>query len=398
LFVLIPSLAIVVVYAAYAGVYRHTAWWVNIVLTLTLLGVHMLELQFLSPGNLFRFLDEAFFARESQAPLSELLSHGVVRYNAYLVYAHVAQIMTPEWILKVVNIPWLWVLLIQFYRWADSSPWVLRLFPFALPYLYILSFLNMRDMLTLVTVMMLFGLFRTRLRYLEHVAVRSLAIILALLLLATLRPQWVIIVAASILILPLVTGGTRARVAGAVATVAIVAVSLPFLQPWVTRLQVTAAYSVEARGSERVALITSGQGFGAVSAAIGVGRQLFTPLPTSKLREFMRGPPGQNLYVKEVSRMVMNIWFMGSVVFVLMRLGQFFRYVRRRKHIALLAVFAGINTLVYGMYFFGVGSSRNKVLPMILVFLFVCHSLDQRRSAQRPVGQDAPTRRLEPAV
>jgi hypothetical protein len=383
-FILIPSLAVVAIYAVYAGAHRHPAWWLNIVLTIALFGLHMLELQFLSMGNLFRFLDEAYFARESQANLSDLLAQGATRYNAYLIYAHLAQVMTPEWILKAVNIPWLWVFMIQLFRMSGSSPWVFRLFPLALPYLYVLSFLNMRDMLGLVAVMMVFNLLGTRIRYLEHVAVRTVAIVLALVLLASLRPQWVVFLAASVLIVPMLTGGTRSRMVSAVATAAIFAVALPLVSPWLIQLQAVAAFSVEARGSERVDLIARGGGFGVASGVIGVGRQLFTPLPTSKLVALLREPPGSNLYLKEMTRMVMNTWFVGSIIYVLMHLGGFASYVRRNKAVALFAVFAAINTVVYGMYFFGVGSSRNKILPMILVFLYICHALDQRSPARGP--------------
>jgi hypothetical protein len=388
-FILITSLAVVAVYAVYAGVHRYPGWWLNIVLTIALFGLHMLELQLLSPGNLFRFLDEAYFARESQAPLSDLLSQGATRYNAYLVYAHLAQVMTPEWILKAVNIPWLWVFMIQLFRISGSSPWVFRLFPLALPYLYILAFLNMRDMLGLVAVMMVINLLGTRVRYLEHVAVRAIAIILGLVLLASLRPQWVAFLAASMLVVPMLNGGTKSRIASVVATAAVLVVGLPLVSPWLIRLQAVAAFSVEARGSERVDLIARGAGFGVASGVIGVGRQLFTPLPSSKLVALLREPPGSNLYLKEVTRMVMNTWFVGSVIYVLLHLGGFAGYIRRNKAVALLAVFAGINTIVYGMYFFGVGSSRNKVLPMILVFLYVCYALEQRspvRSRARDQG------------
>jgi hypothetical protein len=383
-FILIPSLAVVAIYAVYAGAHRHPAWWLNIVLTIALFGLHMLELQFLSMGNLFRFLDEAYFARESQANLSDLLAQGATRYNAYLIYAHLAQVMTPEWILKAVNIPWLWVFMIQLFRMSGSSPWVFRLFPLALPYLYVLSFLNMRDMLGLVAVMMVFNLLGTRIRYLEHVAVRTVAIVLALVLLASLRPQWVVFLAASVLIVPMLTGGTRSRMVSAVATAAIFAVALPLVSPWLIQLQAVAAFSVEARGSERVDLIARGGGFGVASGVIGVGRQLFTPLPTSKLVALLREPPGSNLYLKEMTRMVMNTWFVGSIIYVLMHLGGFASYVRRNKAVALFAVFAAINTVVYGMYFFGVGSSRNKILPMILVFLYICHALEQRSPVRGP--------------
>lgn len=380
MFVLIPSLAVVAVYAAFTGVHRHSAWWMNIVLTIALFGLHMLELQFLSGDNLFRFLDEAYFARESKAALSDLLSQGVSRYNAYLIYAHLAQVMTPEWILKAVNIPWLWVFMIQLYRMSGSSPWVLRLFPLALPYLYVLSFLNMRDMLALVAAMMVFNLLGTRMRYLDHIGVRALAIGLALVLLASLRPQWAVFLAASVLLVPVVTGGHRARVASALAAVLVIVVSLPLVSPWLAQLQTVAAYSVEARGSERVDLVAGVTGFGVASAVIGVGRQLFTPLPSSKLVAMLREPPGPNLYLKELARMVMNTWFAGSVIFVLTQWGGFSAYIRRNRANALLTIFAAINTVVYGIYFFGVGSSRNKVLPMILVFLFVCHMIEQRGS------------------
>lgn len=390
MFILIPSLAVVAVYAVYAGAHRHPAWWLNIVLTIALFSLHMLELQFLSTGNLFRFLDEAYFAQESQADLSDLLAQGATRYNAYLIYAHLAQVMAPEWILKALNIPWLWVFMIQLFRMSGSSPWVFRLFPLALPYLYILSFLNMRDMLGLVAVMMVFNLLGTRIRHLEHIAVRSVAMVMALVLLASLRPQWVVFLAASVLIVPMLTGGTRSRIASAIATLAVLAVALPLVSPWLIQLRAVAAYSVEARGSERVDLVARGGGFGVASGAIGVGRQLFTPLPTSKLVALLREPPGSNLYLKEMTRVVMNTWFVGSIIYVLMHLGGFAGYVRRSKAVALLAVFAAINTIVYGIYFFGVGSSRNKVLPMILVFLFVCNSLEQRgagRSQSRDLGK-----------
>lgn len=383
MFVLIPALAIVAVYAAVTGVHRHSAWWMNIVLTIALFGLHMLELQFLSGDNLFRFLDEAYFARESQAVLSDLLFQGVGRYNAYLIYAHLAQIMTPEWILKAVNIPWLWVFMIQLYRLSGSSPWVLRLFPLALPYLYVLSFLNMRDMLALVTAMMVLSLMGTRMRYLDHIGVRTVAIGLAMVLLASLRPQWVVFLVASALLVPMVTGGYRAGVASALAAVLVIVVSLPLVSPWLAQLRTVAAYSVEARGSERVDLVAGVAGvagFGVTSAVIGVGRQLFTPLPSSKLVALLRDPPGPNLYLKELARMVMNLWFAGSVIFVLTQLGGFLAYIRRNRALALLAIFAAINTVVYGIYFFGVGSSRNKVLPMILVFLFVCHTLEKHGS------------------
>lgn len=380
--VILASMAILVVYAAYAGVTRHPSWWMNVVLTIGLFALHMLEIQILSPDNIFPFLDEVFFARESQRPWSELAAGGLARYNLYLIYAHLAQVGTPEWVLKGVNIPWLWIFMIQVYRMAGSSPWALRIFPVALPYMYVLSFMNMRDMLAIVVLMMLLNVVTTRLRYLDQGVARVIAVVAGLVLVVSLRPQWIVFFAASALMLVILTGRTRARVAAGVAMVAAAAIAYPLLSGQVQRLRAISAYSTISRTSEDVQALGVGE-FGVASAVVGIVRQLVTPLPSSKLIALFRGPRSENLYVIELTRIVMNAWFILALAYVALHLRAFWAYVNSTRALQLLAMFAAVNTVVYGLYFFGVGSSRNKVLPILLVFLFVCHVLEEWSSSQR---------------
>jgi hypothetical protein len=382
--VILASLAILVVYASYARVARHFAWWVNVVLTMVLFAVHMLEIQLLSPATLFPFLDEPFFVRNSQVPFAHLASSGLARYNGYLIYAHLAQVATPEWILKSVNIPWLWIFMVQLYRMSGSSPWSLRLFPIALPYLYFLSFMNMRDMIGLVVIMMLTTMVTTRVRHLDCLPARIIAIAVALVLLGSLRPQWIVFFAASVSVLAMIVGRARMRLATAVLAITAAGIAYPMLSSQFDRLRVVAAYSVLTRTSETVQSLGTSQ-FGIESGIVGVLRQLITPLPTSKIVALTREQPGENLYLIEVARIIMNTWFISALVLVAWRFRDFVVYVRLRSSVFLFGIFAAVNTIVYGVYFFGVGSSRNKVLPIILVFMYVCHILDKRNAMARTV-------------
>jgi hypothetical protein len=353
-----------------------------VALTIGLFAIHMLEVQLLSPTHLFPFLDEVYFLRNSQVPLAELASGGLGRYNGYLIYAHLAQVGTPEWVLKAVNIPWLWIFMVQLYRLSGSSRWSLRLFPLALPYLYVLSFMNMRDMIGLVILMMLITLTATRIHHLDSMPVRIIAVSAGALVLASLRPQWIVFFVASVSVLAMVIGRARLRYATAFLVLAAGTLAYPLLATQLDRLQIVAAYSVLSRTSENAQALGTSQ-FGVRSAAIGVARQLITPLPTSKLVALTHEPPGANLYLIEVTRIIMNTSFIAALLLVAWRFREFLVFVKHRPAVFLLAVFAAVNTVVYGVYLFGVGSSRNKVLPIILVFLYVCHTLDSSRHVRQ---------------
>jgi len=386
--VLLPSLAVLVCYAAYTRIYVHQWWWVNILLTLAVFGLHISEILWLSPGNLFPLLDEGYFLRQSQASTTEVLRDGIGRYNLYILFAHVAQIATPEWILKIINIPWLWIMIIQLYRLGGSSPWVLRLFPIALPYLYFLGTMNMRDTLGLVVLIATIGMFVGRIRFIETLPWRVMVLGVSVVTLGSIRPQWLVFLGVALLCYALVVGNWRMKAVVLIAAAGVVVLLGPLFSRQVAQLQTVAQYSVEARAPEWSPLDGRG-GFGVQTAFTGIVRQLITPLPSSKVVALVTQPAGPKLYLPEISRIIMNLWFLGALIYGLVHPKKVLKYLRANPVVLLLAIFAAVNTVVYGLYFFGVGSSRNKVLPIIVAMLFVSSVLDRREHPVRSSPSDA---------
>ena len=135
--------------------------------------------------------------------------------------------------------------------------------------------------------------------------------------------------------------------------------------------------------SKRLTALNYGGSITPISYVIGFFKQLFTPFPLSKIKVLLTSNqtvlnPLGTLYLIEISRIVLMLWVYILTLFSLLKIKSFFRFVYRSTFNTCLFYFSIINTLFYTAYNFGSGSSRNKLFPFFLLFLFFCEYLRER--------------------
>lgn len=123
---------------------------------------------------------------------------------------------------------------------------------------------------------------------------------------------------------------------------------------------------------------------------IGFIRQLFTPNPYSKVVELFDIGYTDNLFFKEVFRIIMMSGFYLLCLLLVVKFRGLIRLVRNNDFMKVLLMFSIIHTILYAIYGDGGGASRNKVYPYIFVFLaYVMISRDvswNRKDIQQKVG------------
>ncbi|RAP27567.1 hypothetical protein DID74_00240 [Candidatus Marinamargulisbacteria bacterium SCGC AG-333-B06] len=342
--------------------------------------LHFIEIQYFR-SSWFNFFDEqAFFNYMNQFSFSELIVSLIDQYHIFYFFGKLTYISGGEFMLKIVHsIIALFTLLIL-YKQYHKNKFILMLFPFMFFYFYLLSLMNMRDVLMYCIVFLLFYILNT-----NSLLKTLLKGGVLLLILFSLRPLY----APILLLLFLWIKRNEVRALGKL-TILIGSIGFCFLmKDWfLGRIYNYFIVDILSQDSQRLAALNYGGSITPISYIIGFFKQLFTPFPLSKIKFLLTSNqtilnPLGNLYLIEISRIILMSWVYILTLFSLLKIKSFIRFVYQSTFNTCLFYFSIINTLFYTAYNFGSGSSRTKLFPFFLLFLFFCEYLKERKERQQ---------------
>jgi len=360
---LLINLYVLKKYEIYRGWrYINKFYLLNLIIILVLFLFHMWEINYFYPDNIFPFLDEMFFFQEGKyLSFDNLLDNFLDTYVLYLIFVKATIATGPAILLKVINIFVLSLLIIFLYIKYNRNDYLLLFFPLFLVYLYFLSYMNMRDTwILLFSFLLLNGITSLKKSNLVWTVLIALGLWM-------LRPMFVVLILGSYGAALFVKGNIKYKILSIITILLIVFVFYDFL---VTQY---GHYTSKVAGSnvdKRIELLNVQEKLTPVSYLIAFVKQFTTPLPTSKLNQMIFHGHSDNLYMIEISRVIMHTMFYFLIIFTVVHFRSFKIFLSSSLFNQMFFWFALANSVVYTFYRMGSGSSRNKVLPIILLFVF----------------------------
>jgi hypothetical protein len=347
------------------GLLKNKYFIYNIIFALTLCIFTTLESLYYR-DSIFILPDEfGYLKMSNNIDFIDIIKAIHERYMAYILHVKIATLISPDYILKIINIPLIIILMIYLTK-KYNNILILKYGPLFIPYLYIMSVNNMREvMANLVFFILLFNIVDIKIKNIHYVIILSV-------LLWSLRMQWFVVLFFSVLLLQFKQSPfIIKKVMYTLITIVLIALMMPFFNDKYSQYLGLSSFNnfnptdvihdnLELSGMSEIELFIT-----------AILKQLLTPLPTSKI-EFLlfSNSMSNNLYLSEISRIIMNTVFYCMIIYTLFHIKSFYRFIMNNKANYVLFLVSVSTSLIYAFYMFGSGGSRTKLFPIILLFLF----------------------------
>jgi hypothetical protein len=346
------------------GLLKNKYFLYNIIFALTLCFLTIIESLYFRDSILILPDEFGYLEMSNNIDITEIITAIHQRYMAYILHVKLATLVSPDIILKIINIPLISILMIYLTK-KYNNILILKYGPLFIPYLYIMSVNNMREVAAnLVFFLLLFNIVDIKLKNIHYVIILSV-------LLWSLRMQWFVVLFFSVLLLQFKQSPFIKKVMYTLITIAVIPLMTPFFNDIYSQYLGLGAFSnfnpgdamhddLELSGKSDIELF--------ITAML---KQFLTPLPTSKI-EFLllSNSLSNNLYLSEISRIIMQTVFYCMIIYTLFHIKSFYRFIMNNKVNYVLFLVSVSTSLIYALYMFGSGGSRTKLFPIILLFLF----------------------------
>jgi len=369
---LLPGFCLVLVYAYKLGLLTNPGFLLNVIFAFLISLISIVEGIAITPDFFYVRLDEYWFYRESVSGMDYILNNHF-RYFLYLAYSNLSYILGGEYIFKFHLVPFaLLTSLVLFDITRLKS--VLYFFPVVFGYIYFLSTIHMRD--TLIVFFCLFFLFK-----LAETKKPAFVIFVTILFFLTLRAEFIIVFLFTYFWMKSESIFKKGFLLNYFIPgfLIIVLISLPNFTDIV--VVVSDLFFPGRMGlylalrSEEVSSLPF-----LTENASSIIRQLITPFPWSKIRSLLTEPMGLNLYVKEIFRVIMMSSYFLMILYLFFNLKKVVEIMDENKFLRLLFAVSIQITILYAIFGDGGGASRNKLFPIILVFLIFNYSINHKKT------------------
>jgi len=369
---LLPGFCLVLVYAYKLGLLTNPGFLLNVIFAFLISLISIVEGIAITPDFFYVRLDEYWFYRESVSGMDYILNNHF-RYFLYLAYSNLSYILGGEYIFKFHLVPFaLLTSLVLFDITRLKS--VLYFFPVVFGYIYFLSTIHMRD--TLIVFFCLFFLFK-----LAETKKPTFVIFVTILFFLTLRAEFIIVFLFTYFWMKSESIFKKGFLLNYFIPgfLIIVLISLPNFTDIV--VVVSDLFFPGRMGlylalrSEEVSSLPF-----LTENASSIIRQLITPFPWSKIRSLLTEPMGLNLYVKEIFRVIMMSSYFLMILYLFFNLKKVVEIMDENKFLRLLFAVSIQITILYAIFGDGGGASRNKLFPIILVFLIFNYSINHKKT------------------
>ena len=354
-------------------IYINRYFLINLVIISLLFLLHLIELWVFNNKSLLLQPDEIFFYNEaSSQTIRDTLHHLLERYGLFILIDQLLLVFGNTLILKLFNIFFLTLFIMFLYKKYNNFL-ILKYFPVFLPFMYFLAFQNLRDIITILIFFILMHLSSQKLRFPILLKIVALS-----LLLWSLRPQWFMVLIAIFFITKFAISTFKYKFIYLILSF----IALIFSYAYLTGQLSGIIWSIKATSERRMELLNVRVKSGLLAYLIGIFKQIFTPLPTSKIAQIFSSDRSSNLYLIEISRIVMQTGLYFLIIYMLIHIKSFVKFVKENQYNLMLFWAAVINTILYGIYRMGSGGSRNKLFPVILLFLFFCDYIVKKQDRE----------------
>lgn len=358
---LLPVFCIVLVYAYKLGVLTNPGFLFNVIVAFLICIMSIVEGMVITPDFFYVRLDEAWFYQESVLGLKYIFNNHF-RYFLYLAYSNLSYIFGGEYIFKFHLIPFALLTSLIFFDISRLRS-VLFFFPIVFGYIYFLSTVHMRDML--IIFFCLFFLFK-----LAKSNRPIIVILFTILFFLTLRAEFIIVFLFTYIWMKSESVFNKGFLINYFipGILIMVIISLPNFTEMVIsisdvffpgRMQLYLA--IRSEEVSKLPFLTEN--------ASSIIRQLTTPFPWSKIRSLLTEPMGTNLILQEIFRIIMMSTYFLMVFYLIFNFKKAVKIMDENKFLRLLFAVSIQITILYAIFGDGGGASRNKLFPIILVFL-----------------------------
>ncbi len=359
---ILPCLLCCFYYAKKMRILYHPAFLLNVVACFFVALLSFGEVLILSPENFFPRLDENFFVNAAKEDFSTIIS-GNNRYLGFIIFSHLTYITSCEEALKFQLLPFALFILLVVYDFTRKKN-ALWLFPVVWGYIYMLATLAMRDTILIAGML---GILLKLSRAESKLAFGCWSF-WGLVFFSFLRPEYSIVLFLTIL---WYCGAVRFKKKFfATYFIPSFLILLVFIFSNSFVIEVGNVFYPGRIESYKEDFVETGSSVPFLGDNLNaLLRQLFTPLPSSKMVYLLSHGPSSNLVLKEVFRIVIMLGFYIMLLFLLFRPKAVYFLLRNNYFLQLLFIVSVINTIFYAVYRSGGGSTRNKVFPIFLVFI-----------------------------
>lgn len=368
----LPVFCIVLVYAYKLELLTNPGFLLNVIFALLISIMSVVEGMVITPDFFYVRLDEAWFYRESISGLDYIFNNHF-RYFLYLAYSNVSYLLGGDYIFKFHLIPFaLLTSLILFDITKLKS--VLYFFPIVFGYIYFLSTIHMRDML--IVFFCLFFLFK-----LAKSEKPIIVIFFTILFFLTLRAEFIFVFLITYFWMKSESILNKGFLVNYFIPgfLIIVFISLPNFTDLVIGIsdlffpgRMRIYLALRSEEVTKLPFLTEN--------ASSIIRQLITPFPWSKIRSLLTEPMGTNLYFKEIFRVIMMSTYFLMIFYLSFNLRKVLEIMNENKFLRLLFAVSIQITILYAIFGDGGGASRNKLFPIILVFLIFNYLINYKKS------------------
>jgi hypothetical protein len=270
--------------------------------------------------------------------------------------------LADEWVFKIQSLPFALLTCLVLFD-ATKKKSAMWLFPIVFAYLYFLATLNMRDMI-IVCAMLFFSLKASRSGTNGIIFWSGLS----MLFFSLIRPEFTIVWFILMLVL-LLTHMSKISFTKlfSIPILSVVVLYVFFPEPLIYVSEYLYPKRIGIYTSNRMEAVTNVPFLNANAASLV--RQLFTPLPTSKLSYMLTEGITPNLIIMEIFRMILMMSFYLMSALLLFKWKKVCNILKNNRFLQVLFTIAVINTILYAIYRDGGGSSRNKLYPIMFAYV-----------------------------
>lgn len=357
----LPVVCVFLIYAYKLKILTNPGFILNLIFAFLVSLMSIIEGLAVTPDFFYVRLDEEWFYHESVSGINNIYNNHF-RYFLYLAYSNLSFQLGGDYIFKFHLVPFAILTSLILYEISKQKS-VLYFFPVVFGYIYFLSTIHMRDILIIFfCLFFLFKLANSR---------RPLFVILfTILFFLTLRAEFIIVFLITYFWMKSESVFNKGFLINFFipGLVIMVLISLPNFTEIIISIsdlffpgRMRLYLALRSEEVSKLPFLTEN--------ASSIIRQLITPFPWSKIRSLLTEPIGTNLILKEIFRIIM----MSSYFIILIYLSFNFRKVivimNENKFLRLLFAFSIQITILYAIFGDGGGASRNKLFPIILIFL-----------------------------
>jgi hypothetical protein len=357
----LPAFCIVLVYAYKLKILSNPGFLLNIIVAFLIGILSVIEGLAITPDFFYVRLDEKWFYYESVSDLNYIFNNHF-RYFLYLAYSNLSYLLGGDYIFKFHLIPFAILTSLVLFDITRLKS-VLYFFPLVFGYIYFLSTIHMRDML--IVFFCLFFLFK-----LTETKRPAFVIFFTILFFLTLRAEFIIVFLFTYIWMKSEVIFNKGFIINYFipGLLILIVISLPNFTDLVVGIsdlffpgRMSLYLALRSEEVSKLPFLTEN--------ASSIIRQLITPFPWSKIRSLVTEPIGTNLILKEVFRVIMMSTYFLMIIYLMFNLRKVVEIMNESKFLRLLFAVSIQVTILYAIFGDGGGASRNKLFPIILVFL-----------------------------